>query len=245
MTPAGPLRPGREPAVQAQLTEVESYLTELAAQLPGPPRARAEIVAELRSGLLDAADAHRSAGLPQVGAALAAISEFGDAGQVADGFRAELAARQARRMSMRLLAGGPLVGLAWLAAALASHLGMHLAPPWRWPDLSPALSLGSHLVVVVIVAAAWAALAAVAATGRLTRWLPARPRRAPTAAVLAGLGAAGTDLIMLALLAGQLAIAPGTLAPLPVAAAAAASLARLSLAARAARRCLTTRATLT
>jgi hypothetical protein len=181
---------------------------------------------------------------PLGGAGLAAISEFGDPGQVADGFRAELAARTARRVSMSLVTAGPLVGLLWMAAALASQLGMRLAPPWRWPDLSPALSLGSHLVVVVIVAAAWAALAAVAATGRLTRWLPARPRRAPTAAVLAGLGAAGTDLVMLSLLAGQLAIAPSTLAPLPAAGAAAASLARLSLATRAARRCLAIRATL-
>jgi hypothetical protein len=238
MTAAGPPRP-------AHPTTVEAYLATVMDRLAGPTRARAGIVAELRSGLLDATDAHRSAGLPPARAALAAISEFGDAGQVADGFRGELAARTARRVSMSLVAAGPLVGLLWLAAALVSHLGMRLAPPWRWPDLSPALSLGSHLVVVVIVAAAWAALAAVAATGRLTRWLPARPRRAPTAAMLAGLGAAGTDLVMLSLLAGQLAIAPGTLAPLPVAAAAAASLARLGLATRAAHRCLAIRAALT
>ena len=42
----------------------DGYLAELTAQLPGPARARAGIMAELRSGLLDAADAYRSAGLP-------------------------------------------------------------------------------------------------------------------------------------------------------------------------------------
>lgn len=40
-------------------------------------------MAELRSGVLDAADAHRSAGLPQSQGALAAIREFGDPAQVA------------------------------------------------------------------------------------------------------------------------------------------------------------------
>jgi hypothetical protein len=49
---------------------------------------------------------------------------------------------------------------------------------------------------------------------------------------------------MLSLLALELATAPGKLSPLPVALAAMASLVRLTLAARATRRCLATRATL-
>jgi hypothetical protein len=62
----------------------------------------------------------------------------------------------------------------------------------------------------------WTALFTVAATGHLTRWLAFRAR-----------------------------LAPGTLAPAPVAAAAAASLIRLTLARRAGRRCLAARAALT
>jgi hypothetical protein len=224
---------------------VEAYLAEIAAALPGPARSHADIMAELRAGLLDAADAHRSAGLPAVAAARAAVSEFGRPEQVAAGFRAEIAARHARRLSASLVAGGPLVGLLWVAAALASHLGLHAAPPWHWPDLPPLLGLGIRLVLVAIVAAAWAALLGIAATGRLTRWLPARPRQGPTVAVIAGFGAAGADLVLLALVAGLLALSPGKLAPLPIALAAAASLTRLTLAARAARRCLAIRATLT
>jgi hypothetical protein len=237
MSPPDRQQPGGSPAV-------ESYLAEIAARLAGPARLHAEIVAELRSGLLDAADAHRSAGLPPAQATRAAIREFGGPEQVADGFRAEIAARQARRLSVSLLAGGPLVGLLWIAAALASHLGMHLAPPWHWPALPPLLSMGIRLVVVVIAAAAWAALLGIAATGRLTRWLPAWPRHGPTVAVIAGFGAAGADLVLLSLVAGQLALAPGKLAPLPITLAAAASLARLTLATRAAHRCLAIRATL-
>jgi DNA-binding transcriptional MocR family regulator len=59
-------------------------------------------VAELRSGLLDATDAHQSAGLPASQAALAAIREFGDPVQVAVGFRAEIAASLARRVAVTL-----------------------------------------------------------------------------------------------------------------------------------------------
>ena len=99
---------------------VDGYLAEVTARLPGPARARAGIVAELRSGLLDATDAHRSAGLPPAEAALAAIAEFGDPAQVSAGFRAEIAASQARRVAVSLLVTGPLVGLLWIATAAAA-----------------------------------------------------------------------------------------------------------------------------
>lgn len=230
-------RPGPQDGASAA---VERYLAEVAARLPGPARARAEIVAELRGGLMDAADAYQSAGVPPAQAAGAVISEFGDAAQIADAFRAEIAASQARRVAVTLLATGPLVGLLWIAAAAASHFAVPPVQPWRWTGLPPVL----HLVAVAVAVTACAALAGIAATGRLTRWLPARPRRAPTAAAVAGLGAMGADGLGLALLAGQLATAAGKLSPALAAAAAAASLARLVLAARAARRCLAIRASL-
>src|SRR5258708_6769160 len=78
------------PALPGRGTELlESYLAEVTARLPGPARAHAGIVAELRAGLLDAADAHRAAGLDPDTAAKAAISEFGDPHQVGDAFRPE------------------------------------------------------------------------------------------------------------------------------------------------------------
>ena len=89
---------------------MEGYLAEVTARLPGPAWAHAGIVAGLRSGLLDAADAHRSAGLPPAQAALAEIREFGDPAQVAGGFKAEIAVGQARRVAVILLVTGPLVG---------------------------------------------------------------------------------------------------------------------------------------
>src|SRR5262249_62273379 len=82
-------------------------------------------------------------------------------------------------------------------------------------------------------------------TGRLPRWLPARPRGAPLAAAIAGSGAISADGLGLALLTAQLTTAPGKLSPLPAVAAAAASLVRVILAKRSARQCLAIRASLT
>jgi hypothetical protein len=106
----GPRRPGLAPPPEGGAAAVESYLAEVSARFPGPVRAQAGIVAELRSGLLDATDAYCCAGLPDEQAALAATGEFGDPGLVADSFRTEIAARQARRVSVSLAAAGPLVG---------------------------------------------------------------------------------------------------------------------------------------
>ena len=92
---------------------------------------------------------------------------------------------------------------------------------------------------------AWAAVLGIATTGRLTRWRPARPRQAPMAAAIAGFGAVSADGLGLALLAAQLAIAPGKLSPVLAGTAAAASVARMMLARRAAHRCLAIRASLT
>jgi len=226
------MTPHPEPAAQPQAAglELERYLAEVAARLHAPARVRARIIAELRSGLLDAADAHAAAGLAATEAARAAIGEFGDPGQVAAGFRTEIAAGQARRVAIALLVTGPLVGALWLTAAVASHLG-------RAP-----LRSGLELAALAAAVTAIGAGLGIAATGRLTRWRPAAVRQAPAAAAVAGFGAVAADAIGLTLLAAQLVIAPGRLAALPVAAAAATGLLRLVLARRAAYRCLAARA---
>jgi hypothetical protein len=228
------------PASGAQLA-VERYLAEVTARLPGSPRSHRDIVAELRSGILDATDAHCSAGLPPAEAVQAAIDEFGDPIKVADGFTAEIAAGLARRAAVVVLVTGPLVGVLWIVTAVASHI----APHFQWSDLSPGLQVGVPLVAVAAGVTACGALFGIAATGRLTRWLPAMPRRAPAAGAAAGFGVVGADALGLALLGVQLATAAGTLSPWPAAAAAAASVARLMFARRAALRCLAIRTGLT
>lgn len=62
---------------------------------------------------------------------------------------------------------------------------------------------------IMVAVNASAGLAGIAVTGRLSRWLPIRPHRAPLAAAIAGLGAMGADGVGLVLLAAELAAAPG------------------------------------
>jgi HAAS len=222
----------------------DGYLSEVAAALPGPARARDDIIAELRSGLLDATDAYQAAGRSPDEAAATATAEFGDPRQIAASFGPELAAHQARRLALTLITSGPLVGLLWTAAATASHVGIRHAPPWQWRGMPPASLITVPMFGAVLLTFVCAAVFTLAATGPLTRWLPAGPRTAPAAAAIAGFAAAAADLAAFILLASKLASAPATLAPAPVLAAAVASLARLTLARRAARRCLTARAAL-
>jgi hypothetical protein len=224
---------------------IDTYVGEVAASIPGPTRARSDILAELRSGLLDAVDAHQSAGLTAQAATEAAVTEFGDPRQVADAFRPHLAMAQARRVALTLAATGPLIGLLWIAAALASHITLRHAPPWQWPGVPPLSPAAFPVIGAALLVTVGSALATVAATGTLTRRLPRRPRIATATAATAGFAAAAADLAIFALLTSQLTSAPGALAPLPVAVATAASLARLTLARRAARNCLAIRATLT
>ena len=164
-------------------------------------------------GLLDATDAYRDAGLPAARAAAAAIGEFGDPRQVAAAFRPELAISQARRVALTLLATGPLIGLLWVAAAVASHIGIRHAPPWQWAGAPPASREPFPL-----------AAAAMADSGldrafhhrrhRPGHPLASRPPPlAPGTAAIAGLGAAAADLALFVLLASQLAAAPSTLSP--------------------------------
>ena len=217
---------------------IGSYLAQIAAGLHGPASTRRDIVAELGTGVADAADAHRRAGLDPAQAARAAIAEFGPPARVAAGFRGELAAATARRTTLTLiLASGPTVAL-WYAAALASHLHRH-APPWQWVTLPAAARLATLLATIAAAVSVCGHLGTLAATGRLTRWLPARPA-APAA--IAATSAAAADIAMLATLT-ILATTPAKLAALPLAAAGTASLTRLALATRAARTCLTTRTT--
>jgi hypothetical protein len=215
--------PAAPPAAEEQA--IRSYLAEIAAGLDGPASTRRDIMSELGTGVADAADAHRCAGLDPAGAAIAAIAEFGSPARVAAGFRGELAAAMARRTTLTLMTAAPLIGASWYLAALASHLRQFPA----------GARLATLLAVIAVAAAVGSTLFTLAATGRLSRWLPARP--AASAAIAAG-GAAAADVAMLAALTVLAVVIPGRLAALPFAVAAAASLAGLGLATHAARTCL-------
>jgi hypothetical protein len=219
---------------------VSAYLAAVTAQLTGPAPAKAAIIEELRDGLLETLAAHRARGRSAQEATEAAIAEFGDPATVAAAFGPELAAVQARRVALALLATGPLVGLAWLAAAAVNAL-----PPWRQQLPGPWLAL--PLVGLAVLVACPALGLTVAATGRLAHrlgWLGRRASLPATAAVVAGLAAVVADLTLLAMMTGQALTTSGPEVWTPVVIAAGASLTRVALAGRATRRCLATRATL-
>jgi hypothetical protein len=220
---------------------VADYLAAVTAQLPGPPSARVAVSDELRDGLLEALQTHQARGCSPLEATAAAIAEFGDPDTVAAAFGPELAAVQARRVALGLLATGPLVGLTWITAIAVSAL-----PPWRHHLTGPWLAL--PLVGLALAVAGPALGLTVAATGRLGRRLGGGfGRRAAlplTAAAVAGLAAVLADLTLLAILGGQAFASPDSLVWAPVIVAAGASLTRVLLAGRAACRCLATRATL-
>jgi hypothetical protein len=214
------------------------YLAVVTAQLTGPASARAAIIDELRDGLLAALELHQARrGSPQ-DATAAAIAEFGDPHAVAAAFAPELGAVQARRVALGLLVTGPLVGLTWITAVAVNAL-----PPWQQQLTGPWLAL--PLVGLALAVACPALGLTVAATGRLGRRLGRRATFPPTAAATAGLAAVVADLTLLAIIAGHALTAPGSSVSAPVILAVAASLTRVTLAGRAARRCLATRATLT
>lgn len=218
---------------------IEAYLRQVASTLPGPTRACRDVLAELRGGLLDAADSYRAAGRPAVAAAEAAVAEFGTPQQIAGAFSPELTAGHARRLALLLAAASVPVGLLWAHAVQASHPALARAPLWRWAGQPPV-----PLAAAAFLVAALAAVGTIAVTGRLTRWLPGGPRAAAVSAAVGGYAAAAADTAIFALLVHQIATGPAALAAIPVSVAAAASLARLVFSQRAARRCLTAQAAL-
>jgi hypothetical protein len=230
------------PGQPTGLDAVADYLSTVGARLAGPLAARTRIIDELRDGLTEALEVHLARGRTPQGATAAAVAEFGDPRMVAVAFGPELAAVQARRVALGLLATGPLVGSAWIAAVAVNAL-----PPWRHQLTGPWLAL--PLVGLALAVACPALGLTVAATGRLGRrlggWLGRRATVPPTAAAVAGLAAVLADLTLLAIIGSQTLATPGSRVWAPVIVAAGASLVRVAMAGSAARRCLATRAALT
>jgi hypothetical protein len=211
---------------------IENYISELDHGLCGGRHARRTVLVEIRDGLLTAAEQHVLAGLAPPAAAAAAAREFGAPSELAAALRPELAARTSRRVSVALLATGPIVGGLWATTAFASIIGRRLAHspgPWTAGRLALALS---------IAAAIGAAALCLAATGRASRALRIPITVAPAAAGAAlALAAAVDSAVLGALLVGAIA-APTMIAWTPALAAAVASSSRLALTTRGARRCL-------
>ncbi|WP_433786933.1 hypothetical protein ACQPX6_08815 [Actinomycetospora sp. CA-101289] len=184
------------------------WLGRAAGGLVGPARWRADVLVELRDGLLEATE-HHLAGLgdqggadadrPRWAAARAAVAEFGDPEVVAAGFVSEEASARAQWVGRAVLASGPLAAAGWCITFVAGGAPMlhgRLAGPW-W-----ALPLLGVVLAAVIPAAV--------AVGFPFRWalreLP--PGSALAHAELAAWGTAAADAVMLGLLVLWVAAGP-------------------------------------
>jgi hypothetical protein len=186
---------------------IDGYLAGLAGMLRGPRRARADLLAEARDSLHDAADAYREMGLPLAEARRRAVAEFGDYAEIAPAYQAELAVAQGRRTALLIAAGlagvyatTSLAGLGyggWLPTgfrvlclagaglALLARLGLG----WGSRYVSDGVALTRHLGRAAL---AFLALHGLAGAGvylwRLAEWPRALPLWAVAAAMAAAFG---------------------------------------------------------
>jgi hypothetical protein len=87
---------------------IDEYVAGLSRRLTGPRRAKADLLAEARDGLTDAAEAYVEAGLPSDEAAARAVSDFGSYRQVVPGYQTELAVAQGRFTAVLVMIAMPL-----------------------------------------------------------------------------------------------------------------------------------------
>jgi hypothetical protein len=212
-----------------QADYIEGFLKAIGARLGGPATARADILAELRDGLLQAAEANQRAGLAPGDAVQLALQQFDDAPTFAASFWLELAALRARRVVMTLFASAPIVAALWISAARSRS-----PRSARLFDSAPA-----HVSAVLqVTAAIGCGIWTLAATGRATRWLPTAPRTPLLAAAATAGITAVSDLLLLTLLATRLAGYQGPIHQLALGAAILASATRFVVTSRASRSCL-------
>lgn len=161
---------------------IDRYVADLRRRLRGPVIVRAGMVREVRDGLLDAAEAHRSSGLDAASAERLAVDEFGSAEVVAAGLRPELAAAAGRHLAVLMLLLGSV------QFVLVEALWKGQVADDGWPPVSAGYGLLAQFVDVSnLVTLAGSALAAVA-LGIGGRVLPSRPVvRAASMLVLADL----------------------------------------------------------
>jgi hypothetical protein len=159
------------PAVDGQL--IDEYVAGLSFWLVGPRPVKADLLAEARDGLVDAAEAYTEAGSPPSEAAARAVADFGSYRQVAAAFQTELAAAQGRRTAL-------LVAIAMPTVLLGSRL-MWMASPWSNAGQQPTSGylVFAYVMDILQVTAAIMAGLTLLGYGWGSRFLPAARVPAP------------------------------------------------------------------
>ncbi|WP_067173522.1 permease prefix domain 1-containing protein [Microtetraspora niveoalba] len=97
----------------ASTSVIDDYVTGLGRTLRGPLRAKRDLIAEARDGLVDATEALEADGLPRQDAERLAVEEFGPIAAIAPAYQEELAVGQGRRTALLLFIGVPFIALVW------------------------------------------------------------------------------------------------------------------------------------
>lgn len=170
---------------------IDEYLQALAVRLRGPRRLKADLLAEARGSLEDAAEAYRESGLDARDAQARAVADFGDARELAPAYQVELAAGQGRRLALlvaTLPAGMLTADLMW----------------WQTPSTPPKPPHDAFLIMVQALDWTSYAVGALALVALVSLRRGARQGRDPRPVV--------RTLALAALTAGTLIFALGTLA---------------------------------
>lgn len=171
----------------------------------------ASLVDELADGLEEARQRYLRLGLPGDNAARAAVAEFGEPSVIVASFARVNPGRLAARSLLRI---GPGVGGCWAAALLAARA-------WTWHVPEPAFILIGLALLAVI---GLLAVAALCGQYRLSSYAAAA-------------GCIGTGTLDAAVVIGVMLAAPSLTWPVVIAAAA--SVTRIAISAKAVRRSLT------
>jgi hypothetical protein len=189
-------------SVPATTDLLDRHVAALDSALRGPGALRRDVLAEVRDGLHDAAEAHRARGHAPHEAAALAVAEFGPVDDLAPLYQAELTTAQVRRTALAVTLLFPALLLGWdllWSAGLA------------WPSTGPvpaAVPLLARTQDVLSAVAAGLGVLVLLAT--LRRHV--RPRL--LAAAAAAVGLVGATLCVGTALAMNLANGPATLAML-------------------------------
>ncbi len=210
--------------IEQYLRELDERLALLDARVAG---CRAAILAEIADGLADSVEYHRGRGLTIEDARRAAIAEFGEISDLVREFAPEIAARRVRRYGFGLVATGPLIGVAWGAAALAGSFAV--VPLWLTVAGIAAL-VGIALVVAPINAYITAAM------GSAGRWIHLPCHAAARRLLVSAVGTMVIDVSLVTVLVVALLLAPAAVAVVPATAGAMCSLLRIGVATRSVQR---------
>jgi hypothetical protein len=135
---------------------IAAHVAALERVLRGPRRTRRCMVAEVRTGLRDAADAYRAGGLAPDAAARLAVRDFGAVNEVARSFQDELTARQGRLTALLFVVVFPGMLLGW---DLLWSSGAVRTQPRPAPEVVTTLAAVQDVTTVLVGLAALAMLA--------------------------------------------------------------------------------------